>query len=107
VPRRAAGPPALSVIGVESVQVDDHRANGGDGDGGKQQAARSGGLVVEGEGCGEGVAKGEGAHVHRWREAKQSHGDQTTNHPKASNQGQCFWQPKTPCLTITRLRRCP
>jgi len=59
VPRRASGPPALSAIGGgdESGQVDDRGASGGGGDGGKQRAARIGGLVGEREGRG-GEGKG-------------------------------------------------
>jgi len=45
--------------------------------------------------------------VDRRREARRSHGDQTTSLLKASNPGQCIWQPKTPCLIITRLRPSP
>jgi len=45
--------------------------------------------------------------VDRRREARRSHGDQTTSRLKASNPGQCIWQPKTPCLMVTRLRPSP
>jgi len=45
--------------------------------------------------------------VDRRREARRSHGDQTTSPLKASNPGQCIWQPKTPCLMITRPRPSP